>query len=106
MAANRIPFLLLFVLHFCFHEDTSAQPKIPLLERRVNIHCTDQPPEEVLQIISQQGKFTFPYDPQVIKGFRPVTMNVQSKSVREALDKIFEMQLTYKEKGSHIILTR
>ncbi len=106
MAANKIllPFFIFILLYLPL--EMAAQSHIPLLEQKISLRADNDSPEAVLKNIEQQGHFNFSYSPQVLQNVKPVTLQVSRSSVREVLDLIFAGQVTYKEKGSHIILIR
>ncbi len=106
MAANKTLHSSLVCILLCFVFKLSAQNNIPLLERKVNIQSSNRLPEEILRQVEQQCNFTFSYSPQVIEGNKPVTIQNNNSTVREVLDKIFSGEVTYKEKGNHIILIK
>jgi hypothetical protein len=93
-----------FILFFVFY--SSGQKNAPLLERKVSFEMSNESAENVLQAIAKQNNFTFSYVPQVIADKKPVTMRVTNKTVREVLDQLFDGQVSFKEKGNHIILFR
>jgi hypothetical protein len=79
---------------------------IPLLERSITISLERETLESALKKISQQGGFTFSYNPAVVKADRVVTHNFVDKTVREILDELFNGIILYKERGNYIILNR
>lgn len=79
---------------------------IPLLERTMTISLDRETLEGALKKISQQGGFTFSYNPAVVKADRVVTYNFINKTVREILDELFKGALLYKQRNNYIILTR
>ena len=106
MVANRILLAGFFVILICTWKNSRAQSDIPFLERKITIQSINQKPEEILRLIEKQGGFTFSFDPQVVQGQKEIVMDHKNKPVREVLDKLFDGQVSYKEKGKHIILFR
>jgi hypothetical protein len=88
------------VLILCSFYSYSQQ----LLEKPVTVSVKGQPVSGVLKIISEQGKFYFSYNSNLIPGDSLVTINVSQKSVREVLGLIFKTNYQYKEKGDYIII--
>lgn len=93
-------FLLLSIFN------SSAQNKTPLLERKVSIRADKTAVEVILQQIAEEGNFTFSYAPQVLSGMEATSIVAGNQSVRDVLNKLFNGNINYKEKGNHIILTR
>jgi hypothetical protein len=104
VSKSSFRFFLWIGLLFCL--ELHAQTNVPLLEKKVTLFSSNEPVEEVLKSISQQGGFTFSYGPQVLAGMKPVTIQAKSKPVRSILNSVFTGQVTFKEKGNHIILLR
>ena len=105
LAGNRfisaLPLLYVFLCTPSF-----AQKKVPALERVITLKVSNEPLEDVLEMISRQAHFTFSYNPEAIPVKKPVSISITNKTVREALDEIAGVGVTYKMKGEHIILTR
>ncbi len=59
-----------------------------------------------LRKISQQGNFTFSYNPTVIDASRIVNGSFSGMTVREVLDELFKGSVQYKARGTYIILTK
>jgi len=106
MAANRRHFSLLVVLLLLAGSAALAQKKVPLLERKISVNEDNAGMEKVLQSVSQEGGFTFSYAPRVIQGSDLVSVHAENQPVRMILDELFKGQVTYKERGNHIILIR
>ncbi|MBP6532015.1 MAG: hypothetical protein KA285_01965 [Bacteroidia bacterium] len=100
--------LKLFVFIFILLESfkLSAQNSVPYLEKKITIQTINGNAEDVLKSIAQQGGFTFSYGPLVVEGMKSLTIQAKSKPAREVLNQMFEGQVTYKQKGSHVILVR
>jgi hypothetical protein len=78
----------------------------PPLERSVTISFTNEKIDVILSRLSQQGKFTFSYNPAILDAGRAYNGTFTNKSVREILNQLFGGLIQYKEKGNYIILTR
>jgi len=60
----------------------------------------------VLKKISQQGDFTFSYNPAIIDASKIVSATFAGMTVREILDQLFQGAVQYKARGNYIILTK
>ncbi|MBL0102377.1 MAG: hypothetical protein IPP51_00555 [Bacteroidetes bacterium] len=106
MAANNRSLLLVFILLFAFQFRSDAQQQIPFLERKISLELNGETPERALKLIEQKGGFTFAYGPRVLENQKPVRISVNTGTIREILSRIFSDEISYKERGNHIILTR
>jgi hypothetical protein len=95
--------LLLLTLHL---NAVQSQHPTPLLERSITITFQDEKLETVLKKISQQGNFTFSYNPNVLDINRKISHSFTNKTIREILDFLFNGTLQYKTRGKYIILTK
>ncbi|MDQ6476958.1 STN and carboxypeptidase regulatory-like domain-containing protein [Dyadobacter sp. LHD-138] len=77
-----------------------------LLDRTVSIRVNQKPVSEVLKAVSEQGKFYFSYNSNLIPGDSLVTLSVQFKSVKQVLDVLLTGVYQYKETGDYIIIQR
>lgn len=59
-----------------------------------------------LKKISQQGDFTFSYNPAIIDAAKIVSSTFAGLTVREILDQLFQGTVQYKARGNYIILTK
>lgn len=75
-----------------------------ILNKPVDISVKGQPVSAVLKSISEQGKFYFSYNSNLIAGDSLVTLNVTRQPVRQVLDQLFRNQYQYKEKGDYLII--
>jgi hypothetical protein len=80
--------------------------RVPILERKISISLTNEKLTNVLTRISQEGKFSFSYNASIIDNSQTVSLNVTNKTVREVINQVFKGTMTYKEKSSHLILTK
>jgi hypothetical protein len=85
---------------------TAQSKTTPLLERSITISFENETVESALRKVSQQGGFTFSYNPAVIKAERIISGNFVGKTVREILDELFKNTVEYKQRGNYIILTK
>lgn len=92
---------------FLFFTAALAQNKnVPYLEREVSINAHNKTIEDVLSEISNQAGFVFSYSPEALHTSNKVTLNLQKRPVRVALNEIFNDQINYKAKGKYIILKK
>ncbi len=92
---------LFFLLFLFFSVHGYAQT---LLEKIVSVNVKKEPLSKVLETISRQGNFFFSYNSNSINSDSIVTLVADRKTVRQALDVLFEGRYRYKETGGHIIL--
>ena len=84
----------------------NARAEVPLLERVISINFDLERMDVALRKISQQGNFTFSYNPSVIDAGRIVNGSFNGMTVREILDELFKGSVQYKARGSYVILTK
>lgn len=84
----------------------SAQPPVPILERKISIVFLDESIPTALTRIGQLAGFSFSYNATIISDTDRITLETKNKSVREILNEIFKGALQYKDKGRHLILTK
>jgi hypothetical protein len=75
-----------------------------ILNQPISIHVKQRPVAEVLKLISEQGKFYFSYNSNLIPEDSLVTLTAQSKPVRQVLDILLAGTYQYKETGNYIII--
>jgi hypothetical protein len=85
---------------------TYGYAEVPLLERVISITLESERMDVALRKISQQGNFTFSYNPTVIDASRIVNGTFGGMTVREVLDELFKGSVQYKARGTYIILTK
>ena len=83
-----------------------AYGEVPLLERVISITIESERMDVALRKISQQGNFTFSYNPSVIDASRIVNGSFNGMTVREVLNELFRGSVQYKARGNYIILTK
>lgn len=76
----------------------------PILEKMISIEFENDPPEKVLERISNLGGFTFSFNPALIENREPVSLQIRDKSIRQTLDLVFDGTLVYKEKKQYVML--
>ena len=84
----------------------NARAEVPLMERVISITFDAERMDVALRKISQQGNFTFSYNPSVIDAGRIVNGSFNGVTVREILDELFKGSVQYKARGSYVILTK
>jgi hypothetical protein len=88
---------------------TSAQAplkEVPLLERKVSINASNEKTSSVLNRIGQAAGFSFSYNSAIIPDDQTVSIQLIDKSVRDALNEIFQGTMNYKVKSNYVILTK
>lgn len=105
---NRSHFHLLisFVLAAAFLLPDFANGSTPLLERTITISLEQERMDIALKKISQQGNFTFSYNPSNVDVSKIVSVSSAGLTVREVLDQLFKGTVQYKTRGNYIILTK
>lgn len=78
----------------------------PILERKITVDFVNEKLTAALARIAQQGDFSFSYNSALVDGNQEITIDAKGKPVREILNEIFKGTINYKEKGSHLILTK
>jgi hypothetical protein len=83
-----------------------APKEVPLLERKVTLSATNEKTTSVLSRLGQAAGFSFSYNSAIIPDEQVVTIDVENKSVREALNILFQGTMNYKMKSNYVILTK
>ncbi|MCU0368588.1 MAG: hypothetical protein MUF39_07135 [Cyclobacteriaceae bacterium] len=83
-----------------------APKEVPLLERKVTLSATNEKTTSVLSRLGQTAGFSFSYNSAIIPDEQLVTIDVENKPVREALNILFQGTMNYKVKSNYVILTR
>ena len=78
----------------------------PLLDRIITITLEQERMDNALKKISQQGDFTFSYNPAILDPTKTVSATYTDMTVREILDDLFGGTIQYKAHGNYIILTK
>ncbi len=104
--ANNDLMRLIFTLLSIVVALSAFSQRVPILERKITISLTDEKLSNALTRIAQEGKFSFSYNTSIITEDQLVTVNVTNKSIREVMNQLFKGTMDYKEKSSHLILTK
>ncbi|MCG6191022.1 STN domain-containing protein [Maribellus maritimus] len=75
-----------------------------MLNIRINLNVQNGNISEILKDIEQQGNFFFAYNPDNINESRKVSLSVQNIKVEDALKKLFQNQVTFRQVENHIII--
>jgi hypothetical protein len=84
----------------------SVAQSVPPLERVLTIDFSHERIETVLSRIAKDVKITFSYNAAILDSRKDVTESFKGKTVREILEQLFGGTVTYKDKGSYIILMK
>jgi hypothetical protein len=95
--------LFLFVVLIFIVSCSYAQS---ILNKTVSVNVTRQPLATVLDNIAAQGNFHFSYIRDFIRDDSVVTLKADHKTVRQALDMLFQGSCQYKEMGNQVIIQR
>ncbi|MCF0060330.1 carboxypeptidase-like regulatory domain-containing protein [Dyadobacter chenwenxiniae] len=95
---KAIKFVLIMLIMPCA---TYAQG---ILNKTVTVSAKGETVSAVLKIISDQGKFYFSYNSNIISGDSLVTLNAAQQSVKHVLDQLFSGRYQYREKGDYLII--
>lgn len=83
-----------------------GQTHVPILERKISITATNEKISSILNRIGQLGGFSFSYNSAIISQEESVSLNITNKSIREVLNEIFKDNMSFKEKGNYLIITK
>lgn len=75
-----------------------------ILNKPVAISVKGQPVSAVLKMMSDQGRFYFSYNSDLIPGDSLVTLNAPRQTVKQVLEQLFQNNFQYKEKGDYVII--
>lgn len=95
---------LLVFIQFVFLWCTNSFALVPPLEREINLTLTNEPIKVALAKIQDQTGLIFSYQPAIVNGIGPVTLQLKHKTVREALALMLPKNIFYKSKNNYIIL--
>lgn len=98
--------LLAFVLLVSLLSQSRAQTKTPILERKVTLEWKNEKLASALQQLEREGGFSFSYNASLIPEDKQITLSVRNRSVRDVLYDIFGNTMQFREKGSHLIITK
>ncbi|MBD2753866.1 STN domain-containing protein [Spirosoma validum] len=96
-----------FILLICLLMSTNLSAQsTPPLDRLISVDIRNSTVENALRQISQAGRFEFSYNPANIDGKAVVTLRLANTPVREVLNRVFQLRVTYKMRGNYVILLR
>jgi hypothetical protein len=85
---------------------TLAQPKTPILDRRISLSVNNEKISAVLTRIAREGGFSFSYNSAILNQDQAITFSASNTAIKEVLNDIFKGTIECKEKKNHLILTR
>jgi hypothetical protein len=97
--------LLTFTL-LLFSTSLSFAQNRPPLERIISVKIANERLDNALKTISNEGNFSFSYNPDEISIEKRVSVNAQNQSVREVLADIFGNSIAFKNRGNYVILKK
>lgn len=77
---------------------------VPALEREVTLSLFNEKIQNALNKIQDQAGLVFSYQPSLINDVAPVTIQINRRTVREALAMMLPKTIIYKAKDNYIIL--
>lgn len=77
-----------------------------LLKKEISLKVSDQPLQEVLMVISDQGKFNFSYDATIFSDNQKISLTSDNEPVKAILDRMLPENIEYKVSGNHLILLK
>lgn len=93
-------YTIIFFLFVCLGFGAFGQQKITL-------QADKQPVLQVLKQIEEQSGYTFSYNPELLRNFPPVTLNLHNADIDTALKSIFgETDVQFLVRDKHIILKK
>ncbi|MCJ0743167.1 STN and carboxypeptidase regulatory-like domain-containing protein [Pedobacter montanisoli] len=104
MRTRLLFFIILFFSCFLAQAQTAVNYNQSNLAKRVTLDLKYNRISDVLQKISNAGKFYFAYNGALFKQDSVVNLNVKNIAVRDVLDQLFEGKVAYKENEEYIIL--
>ncbi|MCU0391238.1 MAG: carboxypeptidase-like regulatory domain-containing protein [Thermoflexibacter sp.] len=99
---NKLCTIALFILFSSF----LSLAQTAILERNISLEISQESISTALKKISQQGDFTFSYNPSIIEANKIISFSANNKTVREVLFMIFQSKVSFKEKGKYLILQK
>src|SRR5690606_29716463 len=105
-ASFKMKYLTLFFFHIILLHSNLCAQNIPLLEKRISVSVSDESIEKTLRLIENKTGITFSYSADQLDVQQKVSLQLQNKTVREALNVIFKNSVQYKEKNNYIILQK
>ncbi len=77
---------------------------VPRLERKVSLTAQNKSIEVVLSEVGRLADVSFSYNPEVIRASRQIDLDVENQTVRTVLNRIFEGEVSYRQRGKFVIL--
>jgi len=77
---------------------------VPRLERKVSLTAQNKSIEVVLTEVGRLADVTFSYNPEAIGASRQTNLDVENQTVRTVLNRIFEGEVSYRQRGKFVIL--
>ena len=96
----RVRLIFIFVLA-CYVRTLAI---VPALEREVNLTLNNEKIVNALAKIQEQTGLVFSYQPSIINGIGPVSLQLKHRTVREALALMFPKNVFFKAKNNYVIL--
>ncbi|MFK7787263.1 MAG: hypothetical protein AB8B56_19225, partial [Crocinitomicaceae bacterium] len=81
-----------------------AQETTPPLERKVSLDLNGTTVKETLKLMEEQGEYQFAYRTNLIDRNQQLTRTYSDKTTRAVLNDLFAGKISYKERGTYIIL--
>ena len=94
--------IIFFLLCLCILLSAVHAQNIP--ERLISVDIKNQPLNDVLEIISNQGNFYFSYNSNILKKDSLVSITVSNKPLKQVLELLFKNRYTYRISGNYVIL--
>ncbi len=95
--------LLLSVSMLLFCQSSLSQTH---LGKVIPIQVSNQPVDQVLEILSNKGNFYFSYNSNIIPRDSLVSVSESNRTVRQLLELLFKSGFEYRESGNYIIIRR
>lgn len=95
--------LLIFFVVVCWPMLAVTQN---ILDKPISISIQRQRLDDVLEIISNKGGFTFSYNSNAINRDSLISINANNKTIRQVLDMIWKSGYEYKQSGNYIIIRK
>jgi hypothetical protein len=83
---------------------TKSIASIPPLEREISLQLNNEKVTVAFEKIKALAQVNFSYPTTLIEGLAPVSISVQNKTVREALNLLLPSTIAIKQKNNYIIL--
>lgn len=96
--------LLLIVFLLSIRVAFGQKENISVLETKISIDASHETVASILEKISLQAQVFFSYDALLIESERKADISITDKTIREALDILFNSRFDYKVLGEQIII--